>query len=166
MFCFFLRIESFWTRKSKKKKLENFSPFWPSTFLRLRKKIKNLNFFFQFRFWWFWFWQFSIFNLHAFVSFLTCVPYSYGLRKCWNKNFHFFFDFNFDDFHFDKFQCSLYTLLFPSCQFLYFIIICCLSIILIPMWGTIHDCLFTYDIYFVMFIELREEWSLFDVWPC
>ena len=29
-----------------------------------------------------------MFTLHAFVSFLfTCVPYSYGLRKCWNNFF-------------------------------------------------------------------------------
>ena len=76
--------------------MENFSPFWPSTFLRLRKKSKiskkekNFDFFFnfnfddfdvdkfqfplykfwisfRFHFWWFWFWLISIFTYAPFL---------------------------------------------------------------------------------------------------
>ena len=92
--------------------MEIFFPFWPSTFLTLRRKIKIFKKkIFWFQFWWFWFRQISIFTLDAFVSFFfTCVPYSYGLRKILNKIFLiFFFDFNFDDFDFDKFQFSIDT---------------------------------------------------------
>ena len=68
-FPFFLRIESFWTRKSNKN-------FW-----------------------------------NIFLP--SDLKHSWHLEKK-SKFSNFFFDFNFDDFDFDKFQCSLYTLLFPS----------------------------------------------------
>ena len=68
-------------------------------------------------------------------------------------NFEFLFDFVFDDFDFDKFLFSLmHPFFFFTClpyidtskpsTFVYFIIMFCLFIILMPkMWGTIHACL-------------------------
>ena len=107
------------------------------TFLRLRKKIKifKKKFFFEF---------FSI----SILMILMLINFNFHFT-----NFEFLFDFIFDDFDFDKFLFSLmHPFFFFTClpyidtskpsTFVYFIIMFCLFIILMPkMWGTIHACL-------------------------
>ena len=95
-----MRIESFWTRKSKKKFRNIFLPSDLKHSWHLEKKSKFSNFFFDF--------NFDDFDFDkSQCSLYTCVPYGYGLRKLFFI-FLFFFDFNFEyfDFHFDKFQFS------------------------------------------------------------
>ena len=81
-------------------------------------------------------------------------PHSWDLEKkikIFKKKMIFFY-FNFDDFDFDKSQCSLYTcvpygyglrnfLIFRFQFWIFWFSFWQISI-LIPMWGTIHDCLF------------------------